>query len=218
MCCLKYEQEAYEHLIKTLPKAEASVDTPKGKGTVTEVNLLRRTVKVRLADSTDNSVQTYPVDRLGYTLNGEYIEPKPEEAAPVVSELPDLSLYASDLPGRLGSRVAAALEGMSSDKAPELRGEKKGRKNSHSRNRGGKDRSGDRPAGGEQRQEFREGERKKQAPPQNRSPKAHTPPPPAAAAGKPQTAGEKGEGRKQNYHHRYFRRGKKPGGGAPKGE
>ena len=31
MCCLKYEQEAYEHLIKTLPKAEASVTRPRGR-------------------------------------------------------------------------------------------------------------------------------------------------------------------------------------------
>ncbi len=211
MCCLKYEQEAYEHLIKTLPKAEASVDTPKGKGTVTEVNLLRRTVKVRLADSTDNSVQTYPVDRLGYTLNGEYIEPKPEEKAPTVSELPDLSLYASDRPGRLGSRVAAALEGRVGEKPPEQKGEKKGR--NRSRNRNGKDRGGDRPPEGEKRQEFREGERRKQSPPQSRSPKGHVQPPPAGGNLKAQAAVEKGENRKQNYRHRYFHRGKKAGGG-----
>ena len=80
MCCLKYEQDAYEHLIKTMPKVDSAVDTPKGKGSVTEVNLLRRTVKVRLADTAENALQSYPVDRLGYTLNGEYIEPKPEEA------------------------------------------------------------------------------------------------------------------------------------------
>ena len=82
MCCLKYEQDAYEHLIKTMPKVDAPVDTPKGKGNVAEVNLLRRTVKVRLADSADTGLQSYPLDRLGYTLNGEYIEPKPEERAP----------------------------------------------------------------------------------------------------------------------------------------
>jgi cell fate regulator YaaT (PSP1 superfamily) len=38
MCCLKYEQEAYEYLQKTVPKADMTVDTPQGKGTVTEVN------------------------------------------------------------------------------------------------------------------------------------------------------------------------------------
>ena len=98
MCCLKYEQDAYEHLIKTMPKVDAPVDTPKGKGSVTEVNLLRRTVKVKLADSTDNAVQSYPVDRLGYTLNGEYVEPLPEEEKAPEPVLPDLSLYMADKP------------------------------------------------------------------------------------------------------------------------
>ena len=50
MCCLKYEQEAYEGLIKTAPKAESFVDTPDGRGTVIEVNLLRQSVKVRMED------------------------------------------------------------------------------------------------------------------------------------------------------------------------
>ena len=51
MCCLKYEQEAYEDLLKTAPKNESFVDTPDGRGTVTEVNLLRQCVKVRMEDS-----------------------------------------------------------------------------------------------------------------------------------------------------------------------
>ena len=50
MCCLKYEQEAYEDLLKTAPKNESFVDTPDGRGTVTEVNLLRQSVKVRMED------------------------------------------------------------------------------------------------------------------------------------------------------------------------
>ena len=50
MCCLKYEQEAYEDLLKTSPKQESFVDTPDGRGTVTDVNLLRQSVKVRMED------------------------------------------------------------------------------------------------------------------------------------------------------------------------
>ena len=50
MCCLKYEQDAYEDLLKTAPKAESFVDTPDGRGTITEVNLLRQSVKVRMED------------------------------------------------------------------------------------------------------------------------------------------------------------------------
>lgn len=45
MCCLKYEQEAYEDLLKTAPKNESFVDTPDGRGTVTEVNALRQCVQ-----------------------------------------------------------------------------------------------------------------------------------------------------------------------------
>ena len=51
MCCLKYEQEAYEDLIRSAPKAESFVDTPEGRGTVTDVDLLRQRVKVRMEDS-----------------------------------------------------------------------------------------------------------------------------------------------------------------------
>ena len=48
MCCLRYEQEAYEDLVKTVPKNGAFVETPDGYGNVTQVNLLRQTVKVKL--------------------------------------------------------------------------------------------------------------------------------------------------------------------------
>ena len=51
MCCLKYEQEAYEDLIRRAPKAESFVDTPEGRGTVTDIDLLRQRVKVRMEDS-----------------------------------------------------------------------------------------------------------------------------------------------------------------------
>ena len=50
MCCLKYEQAAYEDLIRTSPKADSFVDTPDGRGTVTEVNLLKQSVKVRMEE------------------------------------------------------------------------------------------------------------------------------------------------------------------------
>ena len=50
MCCLKYEQDAYEDLLRTAPKAESFVDTPEGRGTVVEVDLLRQRVKVRMED------------------------------------------------------------------------------------------------------------------------------------------------------------------------
>ena len=51
MCCLKYEQEAYEDLIRTSPKMDSFVDTPEGRGTVVEVDLLRQRVKVRMEEA-----------------------------------------------------------------------------------------------------------------------------------------------------------------------
>ena len=51
MCCLKYEQDAYEDLLRTSPKADSFVDTPEGRGTVVEVDLLRQRVKVRMEDA-----------------------------------------------------------------------------------------------------------------------------------------------------------------------
>jgi cell fate regulator YaaT (PSP1 superfamily) len=87
MCCLKYEQDAYEYLIKTLPKTDTQVDTPQGKGTVTEVNLLRRTVKVRL-DEGDQTPQAWSADRIGYMIDGEYKAPEPEPEREPDAELP----------------------------------------------------------------------------------------------------------------------------------
>ena len=51
MCCLKYEQDAYEDLIRTSPKMESFVDTPEGRGTVVEIDLLRQRVKVRMEEA-----------------------------------------------------------------------------------------------------------------------------------------------------------------------
>ena len=51
MCCLKYEQDAYEDLIRNSPRMDSFVDTPEGRGTVVEVELLRQRVKVRMEDN-----------------------------------------------------------------------------------------------------------------------------------------------------------------------
>lgn len=48
MCCLKYEQDTYEHLLRVTPKMGAIVDTPDGKGRVIENNLITGMLKVTL--------------------------------------------------------------------------------------------------------------------------------------------------------------------------
>ena len=55
MCCLKYEQNAYENLIRITPKVGAYVSTSEGKGTVTEISLLTGLVKVRLDKASDGA-------------------------------------------------------------------------------------------------------------------------------------------------------------------
>jgi cell fate regulator YaaT (PSP1 superfamily) len=57
MCCLKYEQEIYDELLKTTPKVGAIVNTKEGRGTVLEVNLLTGNLKVVL----DKAPESPPV-------------------------------------------------------------------------------------------------------------------------------------------------------------
>ncbi len=85
MCCLKYEQSAYEDLLHQAPREESLVDTPSGRGTVCDVNLLRQTVRVRLEDKTDEIV-TYRTGEIAILRNGRARKgdaPIPKEVAPI---------------------------------------------------------------------------------------------------------------------------------------
>ncbi len=53
MCCLKYEQDCYEELLKITPKVDAYVETAEGKGVVVENNILTGVLKVRLDKKQD---------------------------------------------------------------------------------------------------------------------------------------------------------------------
>ena len=98
MCCLRYEQEAYEDLIKKVPKQGAFVETKDGYGTAVSVNLLRQTVKVRLDDEKDDSLHLYTANELcavpgGRPKDGEepphvlnYVPPAEEEEEEKVDE------------------------------------------------------------------------------------------------------------------------------------
>jgi cell fate regulator YaaT (PSP1 superfamily) len=59
MCCLKYEQEAYEDLIKITPKIGAIVNTSDGNGVVVDVNIIKGDVKVRLNSVPDAAPKLY---------------------------------------------------------------------------------------------------------------------------------------------------------------
>lgn len=53
MCCLKYEQDSYEELLKITPKVGALVETSEGRGIVTDANLLTGMLKVQLDKNKD---------------------------------------------------------------------------------------------------------------------------------------------------------------------
>ncbi len=53
MCCLKYEQNCYEDFLRTTPKVGAYVETPEGRGSVEEVNLLTGILKIKLDKKPD---------------------------------------------------------------------------------------------------------------------------------------------------------------------
>ena len=124
MCCLKYEQDAYEDLVKNAPKPESFVETPDGAGTVSSVNLLRQTVQVRL-DSAPETPKCYHNCELCIIRNGKgkrpegYVEPPLEELEKLrkptePEEVPDLKGAASPL--------AAALEAVFNGEMPQYEG------------------------------------------------------------------------------------------------
>ena len=70
MCCLKYEQDAYEDALRRMPKAESFVLTPDGPGNVSDVNLLKETVNVRLDDKNEQP-RTYHNCEVWVLRNGK---------------------------------------------------------------------------------------------------------------------------------------------------
>ena len=85
MCCLKYEQDTYEDLIRSSPKLESFVDTPDGRGTVVELDLLRQRVKVRMEDRPE-AVGVFSNTEIAVLRNGKAKKtdpPIPEDLAPI---------------------------------------------------------------------------------------------------------------------------------------
>ena len=79
MCCLRYEQQAYEELVKAVPKVGAFVETPAGYGTVASVNVLRSSMKVKLDGDGDPVLKNYHADEIAVIPGGR---PKPGEPLP----------------------------------------------------------------------------------------------------------------------------------------
>ncbi len=78
MCCLVYEQPAYEYLNRVTPGAGSVVKTPEGTGTVLEANVISGALRVRLENG---ATHTFPKKECQY-LRGGKRPPEPEDPAP----------------------------------------------------------------------------------------------------------------------------------------
>ena len=200
MCCLKYEQDAYEDLLRSAPKAESFVDTPDGRGTVIDVDLLRQRVKVKMEDQPE-VVGTYRNEEIAVLRSGKAKKndpPIPADLAPISGAgrrrrfreepVEEKKVVLDSIKFRYSTETVAE------ETVPEPEKEEKSG-NRHRRNRRGK--GGPKP---EQKNEPKQ-------PPKQEKP----------AETKPQE--EKTEGKKpnnRNFHRR--RRHHKPAGNAPKSE
>ena len=85
MCCLKYEQDAYEDLLRITPKVGAIVQTGEGRGKVTEVNLLTGELKVHLDRAEEGAVTSFHKSQVKTLRDGRITVEKAE-----ADELKDL--------------------------------------------------------------------------------------------------------------------------------
>ena len=146
MCCLNYEQEAYEDLLRTSPKAESFVDTPDGRGTVTDVNLLKQTVHVRLEKQPDTIVCHNNSD-IFVLRNGKAKKndpPIPEDLAPISGvkrkkkpEKPAFSTYLEPVVMRRSAEEIEPAVTSENAAAPESRPRRRRRKSSNTSRRPG---------------------------------------------------------------------------------
>ena len=70
MCCLKYEQNAYEDAMRRCPKQDSFVATPDGLGNVSSVDILREQVLVRL-DGQNEAPKRYRTCEIQVLRNGK---------------------------------------------------------------------------------------------------------------------------------------------------
>lgn len=82
MCCLAYEQPAYEYLNRITPSVGSIVKTPEGVGAVVETNVISGTLRVRM-DPPATGFKTFHKDECQYLRGGKRApiapDPEPEE-------------------------------------------------------------------------------------------------------------------------------------------
>ena len=228
MCCLKYEQEAYEDLIRNSPKMDSFVDTPEGRGTIVEVDLLRSRVKVRMEDAPETIAVFANADiavlRSGKAKRGD--APIPADLAPISGggkkaarkekEEPALTLD----PIKFRYRTEAVVEEEEPREEPvaeEIPAEEPAREEgkSRSRNRSRNRRKGEgKPAAeqtAEQKAEAKPEEKPKDKPKKQSKPQEPKQPR-EEASGEPAAEGEQTAKKKPHRRPHYHRRKPKAGG------
>lgn len=116
MCCLKYEQAYYESALKKLPKVGREVITPDGSGIITEINVIREKVRVRmqLPDGTFD-VREYRLEEVS----------KPNSASPSRPSQEPLDSDEKDWESFDGGEPDGPAEQMDENPAPEPRPRKR---------------------------------------------------------------------------------------------
>ena len=217
MCCLKYEQDAYEDAASRMPKAESFVETPDGVGTVAQINLLKETVKVKLDESTEPP-KCYQNCEIRVVRNGKGKRPE-GYVPPSAEELAKLRADHTAAPSQTEEdRLSAALEGLSlsgpiGSRENSGEGEARTRRRSRSRSRAQKPKENGQPAApAPQAQPAKpKGEpapQKSERPPRPPKPKAEKPAPARAQEGaQPAAAAAEGD-KKPRRRRRYRPKGK----------
>ena len=204
MCCLKYEQEAYEDAVHRMPKNDSFVETPEGVGNICQLDLLKETVKVRLEGAQPDTPKTFHHSEVRVVRSGKGKRPE-DYVAPPMEELAKLrKVTPVEEPRTLSTGISAALTSLGMGEEPAESRRNSGRR----RRRSGGEQQAQQP----RREENRPAQKTAQPKPQQRprtetKPKAETKP----VTEKPAAEGQQG-GEKKRPRRRYHRkpRGDKP--------
>lgn len=71
MCCLKYEQDHYEQTRKIMPRIGKEVKTPDGNGIVSDLNIVKETVFVRITNGDSSEIKEYPLEKVERVSGGD---------------------------------------------------------------------------------------------------------------------------------------------------
>ena len=225
MCCLKYEQDAYEDAIKRMPKNDSFVLTPDGTGNVSDINVLKETVNVRLDDRPEGA-RCYHNCEVCVLRNGKgsregiavpdkrperYIEPIAEEELPAITLVSDFDPDAAAAEDGKRRRSRGGRGRRRGESAGERPAEKAAADNKPARSEKADKPAGDKPnreGGSRRRRSGRRGSGGGQAAP-------------AAAETAPKKqerpAGEAPAGEKKRNNNRRRPRRRSGGGGKPNG-